>query len=150
MADPPVPSSRPLIGAIAVYFGMVYGAGFVLGIVRTLWLAPRFGDQRAELLEMPVMLCVMIVAALLVVRRFIPTCSVRQALFIGAGGLGLLLIAEVLGIVLLRGERVTEYIAARDPLAGSIFLVMLLLSAIAPAALVQAQSMQRRKSRSHL
>jgi hypothetical protein len=34
-------------------FAMVFGVGFVLGTVRTLWVVPRFGNRTAELLELP-------------------------------------------------------------------------------------------------
>lgn len=148
MTDQSRPRSRRLLGAIAGYFGMVYGAGFVLGVVRTVWLTPWLGERWAELLEMPVMFCAIIVASQLVVRKIILHCTRQQAAIVGIGALGLLLIAEVLGIWLLRGERVTEFIANRDPLAGGIFLVMLFWFAIAPAALVQVQCMRRRKTHS--
>jgi hypothetical protein len=36
----------------------VFGAGFVLGTIRTLWLVPRVGTRIAELLESPIMLVV--------------------------------------------------------------------------------------------
>jgi hypothetical protein len=39
-----------------VYFLIVFGTGFVLGIVRTPWLVPRVGVRWAALLEIPVML----------------------------------------------------------------------------------------------
>ena len=51
------------------YFALVFGAGFVLGPIRLLWLVPRVGTRTAELLEMPVMLAVIIVAARWLVRR---------------------------------------------------------------------------------
>src|SRR5439155_8987887 len=38
-------------------------SGFMLGTIRTLWVAPRFGTRIAELMEMPIMLIVTIVAA---------------------------------------------------------------------------------------
>lgn len=36
------------------YFGCVFGVGFLLGIVRVLWLVPLLGERMAELLEIPV------------------------------------------------------------------------------------------------
>ena len=38
------------------YRGTIFALGFVLGTVRTLWLAPEIGETRAVLLELPVML----------------------------------------------------------------------------------------------
>ena len=31
-----------------LYFDLVFGAGFVLGTIRTLWIAPRLGTRMAE------------------------------------------------------------------------------------------------------
>lgn len=36
------------------YFGLVFGAGFLLGCIRVPFLVPRLGARVAELLEMPV------------------------------------------------------------------------------------------------
>jgi hypothetical protein len=36
-----------------LYFVLVFGTGFVLGTIRTLWIVPRLGTGMAELLEMP-------------------------------------------------------------------------------------------------
>jgi hypothetical protein len=36
-----------------VYFALVFGAGFVLGTIRTLWVVAFFGARKAELMEMP-------------------------------------------------------------------------------------------------
>ena len=52
-----------VLKAGAVYFAVVFAVGFVLGTIRTLWVVPRFGARTAELMEMPVMLAVTIVAA---------------------------------------------------------------------------------------
>ncbi|MEJ2008058.1 MAG: hypothetical protein P8Z30_07880 [Acidobacteriota bacterium] len=54
----------------ALYFALVFGAGFVLGIVRVLWVVPRVGTRTAELMETPFMLLAIIAAAWWVVRRF--------------------------------------------------------------------------------
>lgn len=51
-----------LAGGVS-YFLMVFGVGFVLGIGRTLWLAPRFGERSAELVEAPFMLVTIWLAA---------------------------------------------------------------------------------------
>ena len=62
-----------------LYFAVVSGAGFVLGTVRTLWVVPRVGTRRAELMEAPIMLVVTIVAARWIVMRLAvpPTSSAR-------------------------------------------------------------------------
>ena len=42
------------------YFALVFGAGFVLGVLRISFLVPRFGERLAELAEMPLMLLVIV------------------------------------------------------------------------------------------
>jgi hypothetical protein len=41
----------------------VFGAGFVLGTIRVLWLVPAVGPRTAEFFEMPIMLAVNILSA---------------------------------------------------------------------------------------
>lgn len=46
-----------MLKAGAVYFALVFGAGFVLGTIRTIWAVPRVprvGTRTAELMEMPI------------------------------------------------------------------------------------------------
>jgi hypothetical protein len=37
-----------------LYFGFVFGVGFVLGTIRALWIVPRLGTRLAELMEAPI------------------------------------------------------------------------------------------------
>jgi len=115
-----------------LYFGLVFGAGFVFGIIRTLWLVPRFGARNAELMEMPLMLAVIFFSARWLGRhRLLPPAAAAR-LGVGLVALGFLLAAE-LGVVLrLRGLSITEYIATRDPVAGTAYLVSLAVFALAP------------------
>ena len=48
-------SGLNVLKAGALYFVLVFAAGFVLGIIRTIWIAPHFGTRNAELMEAPVM-----------------------------------------------------------------------------------------------
>jgi len=111
-----------------LYFVVVFGAGFVLGSIRVMWLVPRFGTRAAELMEMPVMLAVTILAARWIVRR--PGLPSKR-LGVGIVALALLLMAE-LTLVLWRGLTIHEYIASRDPVAGTVYIVMLGAFAIMP------------------
>lgn len=62
-----------------LHFVIVFGTGFVLGVIRTLWLVPRVGTRWAELIETPIMVVVTILAARWVVLHFAipPTTSAR-------------------------------------------------------------------------
>ncbi len=114
------------------YFTLVFGAGFVLGSVRVLWLVPRVGARTAELMETPVMLAVVIFAARWVVRRLALPPSLSQRLGMGSVALGLLLVAEFALVLGLRGLTIEEYFANRDPVAGTVYVVMLGVFAIMP------------------
>jgi hypothetical protein len=52
-----------ILKASLTYFAIVFGMGFVLGTIRTLWVVPRVGTRIAELIETPVMLVVIILAS---------------------------------------------------------------------------------------
>ena len=58
-----------VLKASALYFVLVFGAGFVLGPIRILWLVPRVGERTAELIEAPIMLVVIVLAARWIARR---------------------------------------------------------------------------------
>ena len=60
-----------ILKAGALYFALVFGAGFVLGTIRTLWVVPRLGMRVAELMETPIMLVVTIAAARWIVHRLV-------------------------------------------------------------------------------
>ena len=64
------PEPLTILKAAAVYFVLVFGTGFVLGPIRILLLVPRFGVRVAELVEFPVMLVVIVLAARWLVRKF--------------------------------------------------------------------------------
>ncbi len=121
-----------LLRAGAIYFCLVFGAGFALGPVRVLWLVPRVGERAAELIEMPVMLGVIVLAARWVARRFVAPCTAPRLLAVGVAALALLLAAEFTLVLGLRGMTVAEYFASRDPVAGAVYLLMLGLFALMP------------------
>ena len=59
-----------ILKAASLYFVFVFGVGFILGAIRTLWIVPRLGTRMAELSEMPIMVVVVILAAQWIVRHF--------------------------------------------------------------------------------
>jgi hypothetical protein len=121
-----------VIGAGLLYFALTFGAGFVLGPIRILWLEPRLGVRTAELLEMPVMVAVIFVAARWVTGRLeVPP---RAGPRLGMGMLAaVLLLAAELGLVLrLRGLTLEDYFASRDPVSGAAYYASVVLLAIMP------------------
>ena len=126
--------------AAAAYFALVLGTGFVLGTIRVPFLVPRLGERYAELLEMPIMFVVVVMAARYVVRRFRlpPRLSVR--LLVGFTALLISVVAELLLAATLQDLSVGQYLASRDPLSGSVYLFVLLLFALMPCILARFPS----------
>jgi hypothetical protein len=116
----------------ALYFALVFGAGFILGPIRILWAVPRFGPRAAELMEAPLMLTVIIVAARAIIRRRAIPPAPAWRLGMGGVALALLLIAELALVLGLRGLSIAEYVAGRDPVSGSIYAGMLGVFALMP------------------
>lgn len=115
-----------------LYFALVFGAGFVLGIPRVLWLVPRVGTRTAELMETPIMLVVIVFAAGCVVRRFDLPLTIAARLGPGGVALVLLLAAEFTVVLKVRRLTMAQYAAGRDPVAGTVYILMLLAFAVMP------------------
>lgn len=79
----PLTLAMTILKAAVVYFALVFGAGFLLGFIRVLFAVPRVGERMAELLEAPVMLAVIILAAYWIVRRFQLQAGVISRLGVG-------------------------------------------------------------------
>jgi hypothetical protein len=115
-----------------LYFAIVFGAGFVFGPDRILWVVPRFGTRIAELMEAPVMLLVTIAAARWIVRRFALPSRPFSRLGMGCVALGLMLVAEFTLVLWIRGLPISEYLASRDPVSGTVYYGVLGIFAIMP------------------
>jgi hypothetical protein len=113
------------------YFTIIFGVGFVLGTIRVFLVVPQIGVRAAELIEEPIMFVVILLAARWLVRRFTLEL-VRERLGAGIIGLGLLLSAEY-ALLRAQGLSLRQDIARRDPVAGTVFVVMLLVFAVMPA-----------------
>ncbi len=125
-------SGMRIIKAGVFYFAIVFGAGFVLGPIRILWVVPRFGTRMAELLETPIMFVVTIVAARWIVRCLALPSTASRRLGMGCVALCLMLVAEFTLVLWLRGLSIGEYLTSRDPVSGTVYYVMLGLFAIMP------------------
>lgn len=116
----------------AVYFALVFGAGFILGACRVLWVVPRLGTRTAELVESPLMLLATVLAAGWVNRRFLVGARPTARLGIGLIALALLLTAEAgLGIAL-RGGSVLDVLLNKDPVSGTVYYALLGVYALMP------------------
>jgi hypothetical protein len=114
-----------------VYLALVFSAGFLFGTVRVLVLEPNLGERWAELTEMPLMLIVIILAAQFVVRRF-PARHRRSYLVSGGAALLLLVLAEFSVVLGIRGVSIAQYFSERDPIAGGVYVLMLIVFAAMP------------------
>ena len=128
-----------ILRAAAAYFCIVFGAGFLLGAVRVPLLVPRLGVRCAELLEMPLMFVVIVLAARFVVRRHALPADTRTRAATGLLALLMLLAAEVALVIALQGVTLTAYLAGRDPVSGSVYALLLIVMACMPLWLAWRQ-----------
>ena len=113
---------RRAVPAGAVYFLLVFLAGFVLGTFRVLVLLPRVGELAAVLLELPVMLGLSwVLAGGLVARFAVPATGLARAVM-GVVGFALLLAAEMLLAVTVFGQQVAAHLAHYATLPGAVGL----------------------------
>jgi hypothetical protein len=121
-----------VVRAALLYFALTFGAGFVLGPLRILFLVPRLGTRTAELLELPVMIGISWLAARWVTARLAVPPRRAPRLAMGAIAGALLLAAEFTLVLRLRGLTLEEYFATRDPVAGAAYYAAVLLLVAMP------------------
>jgi hypothetical protein len=121
-----------VLKAGGLYFVVVFGVGFVLGAIRTVWLVSRVGARVAELMEMPIMLAVTIAAARWTVLRLAVPMIWSARLEMGCIALVLMLIAEFGFVLWIRGLSIKEYFSSRDPVKGAAYYLLLIVFAIMP------------------
>lgn len=86
-------SMTKALQAGCTYFAGVFAVGFLLGVLRTLVLAPRVGELLAVLVELPIILGVSWVICGRILRQ--ASLDPAAALLMGACAFGLLMIAEL-------------------------------------------------------
>ena len=121
-----------LVRASFLYFALVLGAGFLLGSVRVPFIVPRLGERWAELAEMPIMAVIIFVAADYILRRYPEVQTRGRALVVGFMALALSISAELALAVVLQSQSLAEFLASRDKVSGSVYLVMLVAFALMP------------------
>ena len=130
---------QKILRAGLLYFAMVLGAGFVLGMFRVPFLVPKLGERWAELAEMPVMAAVIFYAAGYILRRFPEINKAGKALWVGFLALGFSVAAELALATVLQQQTLAEFIGSRDKVSGSVYLVLLLVFALMPRLRMQKQ-----------
>ena len=132
-----MPISMPRIRASFLYFAMVLGTGFILGVIRVPFLVPRIGERYAELLEMPIMFVVIVFSARHIIKRFELSRTLAVRLQVGFAALTLTIAAELVLAAVLQSQSVAQYIASRDPVSGSAYVLLLLVYALMPSLLMR-------------
>jgi hypothetical protein len=118
-----------------VYFAAVFGAGFMFGVIRTLFITPAVGESTAELIEAPFMLVVIVAIAWVLARRH---RGPRAELAIGGAVAALLVLAADLAVgVGLRGLSAQAVLFERDPIAGCVYYVLIAVFAAMPYLLAR-------------
>jgi hypothetical protein len=134
------------IRAALLYFAIVLGTGFALGMFRVPVLVPRIGERWAELAEMPIMAAVIFFAAGYLLRRYPEICSPGRSLVAGFLALALSVAAELGLAVLLQDQSLAEFIASRDKVSGSVYIALLLVFAFMPRLRLASQGATRRST----
>lgn len=116
----------------AIYFTLVFGAGFVFGPVRVLWLEPWVGERTAVLIESPFMLAVIVAAGRWVGRRLLAGRSAAARLGVGLLAAAGVLAADVAVGIGLRGLSIGEVFTGRDPVSGAAYYGLVGLFALMP------------------
>src|SRR5271167_304745 len=116
----------------ATYFLLVFALGWILGPIRILCAAPRFGPLIGVLLEAVIMLIGMIIAAKWALRRFDARRALVPTISMGLIAVGLLLPAEIAGVLWIRRLPLQEYLATFLNPSGLVSLSIFLLFAAMP------------------
>lgn len=117
------------LAAGALYFAVVFAAGFGLGVLRTVVLMPRVGALVAVLVELPIILGIAWVACSRILRHRRLSCG--GACIMGASAFVLLMAAEAGVSTLLAGRSLSAHLAlyAEPPhllgLAGQVVFALL-------------------------
>jgi hypothetical protein len=104
-------TTRQAMAAGLAYFGVVFALGFVLGVLRTLFVLPLAGETAAVAIELPIILGLAWIACRRLVRRFRLPPMLAARLVMGVVAFGLLMIGELSLSVLLGGRGLAEHLA---------------------------------------
>jgi hypothetical protein len=123
------------LAAALLYFAIVFGAGFLLGPIRVLWLEPRVGTTIATFCEAPFLLLAIVLAARWVPRRLGLVGNTAALWGIGLAALALQQIADFAVGSGLRGITLAEQLSQFATLAGLVYAALLVAFAAMAALL---------------
>ena len=108
--------------AALAYFGLVFAAGFAIGVLRVLLVEPNLGPAWAVALELPVMLGLSAVVARWIVGVLAVEPATAPLLRTGLVALALLVAAETALGLLAFGQSVADQLAAYASPRGALTL----------------------------
>lgn len=138
------------IWAGAVYLAVVLAAGFVLGGLRELLVAPLVGKTAAVLLELPLILAIAWVVCRAVVNNLSVAARPGPRLVMGATALILLLAAEMATAWWLLGRTPAEHLASYRSLPAGAGLIAQLAFALFPLARIVVERVTQRHGQREL
>jgi hypothetical protein len=124
---------KSALKAAAAYFAIAFGAGFVLGTIRVLVVAPRLGAPLAVLLEAPLMLAISWAASAGCIRAFRLPSGATSGLVMGGAAFVLLIAAEMALAAVAFGRTPAAYVRDVATPAGAEGLAAQIAFALFPA-----------------
>jgi hypothetical protein len=100
---------QPIIAGMA-YFGCVFAVGFVLGVVRTVFVVRLLGETVAVALELPIILAVAWIVSRWLTRQLEVPARLLPRAVMGAVGFALLMLGELSISLLLAGRSLIEHL----------------------------------------
>lgn len=134
--------TRAILAGLA-YFGVVFAAGFALGTLRVLVLAPKLGESTAVLVELPIILAVSWVACRWLIARLRVPKMLTDRLVMGGLAFAVLLGAEIGVSVLGFGRTLSAHLQQYQQLPTLIGLAGQVLFASFPIAQRTHEAEQR-------
>ena len=125
--------SIEIVKSALLYFGIVFGTGFVLGPIRVLVLEPRLGAFAAGLCETPFLLLAIGLAAWKVPQWLRTQSQPGDMLAMGFGALALALGADFIVGLTLRAMTFRDQLAYFSTSSGQLFAALLGIFALMPA-----------------
>lgn len=127
------------IRAGALYFAIVFAAGFVLGALRVTVLMPLIGELPAVALELPIILFISWIVCRRLVAQFSVPAMASQRAAMGALAFVLLMLAELGLSVLVFDRSGAEYLAHLQTAPGLLGLAGQIVFAFIPLGLLRHQ-----------